>query len=573
MRPRSKGRLRNILSLFAVGFILFYISSKRQYALNLYSQYDEDEDYNDEHPLLHGDSKTTTLPPPLVDVPSEPLKLPPPPPTPEDLEKQRYFPYCPPSKCAYGHWIPRPTPFTTFEEAHQAILFNKNDAGFSLPDPHPPTAEGVEYTEEEKKEGGRKRVLEMVNWIWQSDFGELVKFDVEEFVVRLLRSPGGLIIVGDSLTTQHLITLRHIFLRADFILNENIPSFPFNTKTHPDHFHHTVAGGGGRGEGTHIWQFALNVDHPPCKELVNRFGIFLERAKRPILTHIVDQTLISPEELNKVFRTEWGYEHKHKYTQVEGWEETVAEMFRPREGEKEGGVTEESLLVLSSGAHWSRAGLHGYNEQLPTEVLRRRIEYAYGEMVKSTIRRLSPLPHTTIFFRSISPGHPTCHLPSITTPFSSLSAAKEWFSQPGNDQAEVVDWDWDSFESRNEIWRRRIGEYEKDRTRGGIDDGKQEGEGEGLGGEVDETWLWKGKGARFVYLDFWSMDLQRIDAHTLTETRKGHFDCLHYALPYLHNQWTELLFHRLVVEKRVEEYRAAKELKEKGARAKGEVGA
>ncbi|KAF5346805.1 hypothetical protein D9758_015729 [Tetrapyrgos nigripes] len=495
------------------------------------------------------DPKPTPPPPLLIDVPSEPLKLPPPPPTPEDLEEQRYFPYCPPSKCAYGHWIPRPTPFTTFEEAHKAIIYNKNDPGPGLPDPHPPTGEGVEYTEEEKKERGRTRVLEMANWVWQSDFGEVVKFDVEEFVVRLLRSPGGLIIVGD------------------FKLNENIPSFPFNTITHPYHFHPTVAGGGGKGEGTHVYQFALNLDHPPCQELVKRFGIPLERAKRPILTHIVDQTLIRPEELNKVFRTEFGYVHKHKYTQVEGWEGVVAGMVKPREEEKDGGVVEESLLVLSSGAHWSRAGLHGYNEQLPTEVLRRRIEYAYGEMVKSTIRRLSPLLHTSIFFRSISPGHPACHLPTFTTPFPSLAEAKDWLAKPGNAEAEVVEWDWDSFESRNDMWRRGIGGYEEERTRGSRDDGEQEGQ-DGEEAQVDETWLWKGKGARFVYLDFWSMDLQRIDAHTLTETRKGHWDCLHYAIPYVHNQWTELLFHRLVVEKRVEEYRAVKELKEKGKEAK-----
>ncbi|KAK7458742.1 hypothetical protein VKT23_009742 [Stygiomarasmius scandens] len=120
-------------------------------------------------------------------------------------------------------------------------------------------------------------------------------------------------------------------------------------------------------------------------------------------------------------------------------------MTKPREGED--GVNEDSLVVVTSGAHWSRAGLHGYSPHtLSTPVICARIEPAYAEMVKTIIPAL------------------------LTKPFRLANEEKdgrvtveEWFSQKENQNLDVVEWDWDSFDTRNLVWK-EIAKYEEDRT-------------------------------------------------------------------------------------------------------------
>ncbi|KAK7458744.1 hypothetical protein VKT23_009744 [Stygiomarasmius scandens] len=546
LRPTTKARFRSILYLFAIGAFLLILSSRKNYSgYNLYEFEDaEVEEEEGLHPQTntphhhHTDTNTPTLIPAAdtnTDLDfdldsseqSEVLAAKP------DPEKQHYGKYCPPLKCSYGRWAPRVPQFTTYEEAFQAIIFNKNDHGYGLPDPHPPSPpleEGVEMSEEEKKEGGKQRVLEMANWVWESDFGDMVPFDIEEFVIRLLRSPGGLFVVGDSLTTQHFMTLRHRLLQASFFLHEDLPHWSLHD--HP-----------------HVHQYGLDTNHENTHALLSRIAerypdlppIPLERAKRPIITHIVDQTLINQKELNRIFRTEMGYVHGHKYTNVEGWIGFLGEMTKPREGED--GVNEDSLVVVTSGAHWSRAGLHGYSPHtLSTPVIRARIEHAYAEMVKTIIPALAPLKQTTVFFRSISPGHPMCM--QLTKPFRLANEEKdgrvtveEWFSRKENQNPDVVEWDWDSFDTRNLVWKEEIAKYEEDR----VSDLWIEGDGDNK----------KGRGAKWVYLDFWEMDLQRGDAHTLTGVGKGRWDCLHYAMPYVHNQWTDMLWHYVAVDSKL----------------------
>ncbi|THU86071.1 hypothetical protein K435DRAFT_843009 [Dendrothele bispora CBS 962.96] len=564
LRPTVKARFRNILFLLVVGGFLLVWSSKRKHAYDFYDDsFEPEQGLNEQQQIHDSPAHPVHPPPPPLPLPlipaadtsnapnSEVLGLTPDP----DPEEQKYGHYCPPLKCAQGHWIPRVPQFTTYEEAHKAIIYNPNDPGYSLPDPRPVIKKVVddqgkvtttvvkaeeEMTEEEKEENGKERVLEMSNWVWKSDFGDMVPFDTEEFVIRLLRSPGGLFLIGDSLTTQHFMTLRYRLLQSSFFLHEDLPHWPLHS--HP-----------------HVHQYGLDTNHPNTHALLSRTNppIPLSRAQRPIITHIVDQTLVGPRELNRFFRTDPGYVHGHKYTNVEGWIGFLEEMTRPRvrEGEEEG-VNEDSLVVITSGAHWSRAGLHGYSPtHLPPSTSRARIEHAYTQMVKLIVPSLSPLPRTTIFFRTISPGHPSCT--QLRRPFTSMrgevrgkegegeegGGVEEYFRKEENRNPDVVEWDWDGFVGRNGVWEREIEGYERERGSELWGETKQ-------GEEVDEGR--GGRGAKWVYLDFWEMDLQRGDAHTLTGVGKGRWDCLHYAMPYLHNQWTDSIWHYLAVDGRIE---------------------
>ena len=89
---------------------------------------------------------------------------------------------CEGDECFRGRWRPRENPYTSLEEV-------KPWKGC----PSPPPFAAVTW-DQEKEDG--KRLLDVMNWVWAPDAGTLKEWDAEAFIVRLLRSPGGLIIVG-----------------------------------------------------------------------------------------------------------------------------------------------------------------------------------------------------------------------------------------------------------------------------------------------------------------------------------------------------------------------------------------
>jgi hypothetical protein len=59
-----------------------------------------------------------------------------------------------------------------------------------------PTPGLLTRTEREKSEAGVKRQLDAANLVWEPDVGHMKIWDAEEFVIRMLRSPGGMIFIG-----------------------------------------------------------------------------------------------------------------------------------------------------------------------------------------------------------------------------------------------------------------------------------------------------------------------------------------------------------------------------------------
>lgn len=89
---------------------------------------------------------------------------------------------CQGDECFKGRWRPRQKPYTSLEEL-------KPWKGC----PNPPPVAAVGWDQEEADE---KRLLDIMNYAWTPDAGRMRDWNAEAFVVRLLRSPGGLIIVG-----------------------------------------------------------------------------------------------------------------------------------------------------------------------------------------------------------------------------------------------------------------------------------------------------------------------------------------------------------------------------------------
>ncbi|KAF5347672.1 hypothetical protein D9758_014847 [Tetrapyrgos nigripes] len=478
----STSRLRNILYILTVGAFLLFLCSEH---LNSFTNHTYIYTTNGDGDTNSLNATSQNIKQEMPDYPSE---LVPPSLSPEELEIQKYSPYCPPDRCAHGHWISRVPPFQTHEEADRWInLYHKHglDPGLRLPDPEPEPVpvSGVRMTEEQKKE----RYLEMSNWVWESEFGKVVPFDAEELVVRFLKSAGGLFLVGGlKLEEYHEGPLQYEGLAP---------------------------------------QYRLDMNHPPCQELVRRARIPLERAYRPILTHFVAQLLVTPDELKKIFRADWAYVHHQHYFTVNNWEVALAELTKEVDGERARGVNEDGLAVVSNGAHWSRVRLRGYVEETTDyEGFRRRIEHGYSEMWLWRTSLLSLTLHS-----SSVPSLPVIlYAHSSLSPFLPCTMPKIGLYSQATKKPDPEEWDWDMFPERNDKWREAIRKYEEARLESS--DG-----------------LWNGGGNKWIYLDFWSMDFQRIDAHT------GYWDCLHYALPFEHNQWTDMLFHRLVVESRLTE--------------------
>ncbi|TFK34963.1 hypothetical protein BDQ12DRAFT_726442 [Crucibulum laeve] len=168
----------------------------------------------------------------------------------------------------------------------------------------------------------------------------------------------------------------------------------------------------------------------------------------------------------------------------------------------------------------------------------------YKEMINRLTTRLSPITNLSIYYRTTSPGHPTCLLPPASTsiPYNTLlphpnsTVAKQLKDPsliPARLEVSLVPphanaeekcgwqkWDWDLFDRHNALWRDFV-QWEKECWDAGT-----------------ET-----SDAKWFFLDVWNQALQRQDAHA-----EPGADCLHWCLPSLPEQWICHLHHALFME-------------------------
>ncbi|KAI5832079.1 hypothetical protein K523DRAFT_236055 [Schizophyllum commune Tattone D] len=249
-------------------------------------------------------------------------------------------------------------------------------------------------------------------------------------------------------------------------------------------------------------------------------------------------------------------------------------MATPVKGEEES-VNQDTIVILNAGAHWSRHELPmiPHSKDLGDQ---RLVERAYSRMIDLNAARLSPIARTKIFYRTTSPGHPSCH--NQNEPYTSLEAAHAGernlvdrlialaddprITSPDMRQemlSQRVRWDWDLFVPHNELWKKRITELQQQRAaqqrkadaQEELDRRQKEEQERQMhhhkqhGGhpktESEPHWVEAEEvNAQWYYLDIWDMSLQRPDAHL-----KPGKDCLHYCLPSVFNEWIHLFNHDL----------------------------
>ncbi|KAG5653471.1 hypothetical protein H0H81_000240 [Sphagnurus paluster] len=399
--------------------------------------------------------------------------------------------FCSPANCAAGRWEPRNPPFTSLKD-FQAAYANRLDRLWkgcrAIPDPtgqRPAAAQGK--VDEE-------RLMQVMNWTWTPYAGELKPWDPEDFMVRLLRSPGGLILIGDSITQQHYHALGYLLNQAGLDFDRNLPHLPMH-----DH--------------KNVRQLLLKPKDPLTRKVLTRAGVPESRLQRPVVTMLEDHMLIGQRDIRAITEklgASKSYYWYHDHQRVPGWEEYLAEAAKPRPGEEES-VTEDTIFLMNAGAHWSRHELAMLPPRATDKEEQARVKESYKQMMKLIIGRIGSIERLTIFYRSTAPGHPACE--KSANPYENSAIAREAEKNIVPRLHALVDtddlkrqrsrWDWDLFEVHNELWRRMVDSLMRNR-------------------EWRKSRAVRALGAKWYYLDLWDVNLQRPDAHS-----EPGVDCLH----------------------------------------------
>ncbi|KAG6856610.1 hypothetical protein H0H87_002565 [Tephrocybe sp. NHM501043] len=422
--------------------------------------------------------------------------------------------WCRPEECASGRWEPRQPAFTSLDQFQQAYA-NRLDVLWkgcsAIPDPS-----GGPKKVSTKGSVDEVRLMQVMNWTWTPYTGELRHWDAEEFMVRLLRSPGGLILIGDSITQQHYHALGYLLNQANLDFDRNPAHLPMH-----DH--------------KNVRQMLLKPHDALTRRVLERAGVPESRLERPVVTMLEEHMLIGQRDIRAITErlgASKDYYWYHDFQRVPEWEKYVADAVRPRL-EEEGSVTEDSILLMNAGAHWSRHELAMLPPRATDREEQARVKETYKQMMKLVIGRVSPIDRLSVFYRSTAPGHPACE--QSASPYYDDIAAREAekganitprlkAQVDGDVKQQRARWDWDLFEVHNELWRRAIGGLRRDRA-----------------WRRSRTGMMRG--ARWYYLDLWDVNLQRPDAHS-----EPGIDCLHWCLPSVLNEWTLHLYHNLFLQ-------------------------
>ena len=109
--------------------------------------------------------------------------------------------WCQYNDCLKGKWVPRNPSFKNLAEFQEAYKNNQEPIWSRAPIPSP-SISGLEFTDEERAVLETQRFIDLMNYVWEptEGMGKMKKWDPEEFVVQMLRTPGGLIMIGGQYT-------------------------------------------------------------------------------------------------------------------------------------------------------------------------------------------------------------------------------------------------------------------------------------------------------------------------------------------------------------------------------------
>ncbi|RXW21805.1 hypothetical protein EST38_g4030 [Candolleomyces aberdarensis] len=275
---------------------------------------------------------------------------------------------CQGDDCFSGSWTRRKHPFTRIEELK----------------PWTGCPAGTQESEGEQERADAKRLLEVNNWVWTPKSGVLKEWDAEAFVVRLLKSSGGLILVGDEISEHYFNSLVVLLRKAGITLDIGTSDYP------------------------HVIPYILKADDG--ERLAKSAGVPASRAKRPLLTYIEEGFLLSMEDLKSIASrvgaiTDYA-NWQSPLPQADGWPNYVKEAVAAEKGEH------DTVLLMNTGIYWSRQYLTILKPRNRPTDEQNRLTEAYRQMVRTISNQLKDVGGLSIYYRATAPGHPNCAMRS-----------------------------------------------------------------------------------------------------------------------------------------------------------------
>ncbi|KAL1746918.1 hypothetical protein HDZ31DRAFT_61741 [Schizophyllum fasciatum] len=409
-------------------------------------------------------------------------------------------PWCQFGECGVGKWVPR-------VPAVEKLVFG---------DPpscrRPIDIYGNLIPEDVRPALEVQRSLDIVNWDWVPSRGKLMDLDMMDMAVRLMQSPGGLILIGDSLTVQHRDTF-----------SVGFPSVGIHYDVNPPHLFEEL----GYTKIDNVVHWVARNNTPAWNTLMERAGVPASRMERPLLTVIQYHLSVNETEIREMTEgpedAQWAHgSGRGAHPRVPGFQELVASLATPVPEHAET-VTKDTVVLFNTGAHWSRGVMGNLIPRSNAKTEHALLHRTYQRMMDMHFRRLHASPRTSIFFRTTAPAHANCH--ETVNPYPSAQDADAAdatlftrLMEQAPDAAHALTWarwDWDKFRVHNGMWKAAIEKAQQAR-------------------------LGTGEGPRWFYLDIYGLSLQRGDAHSNPDN-----DCLHWCGRAVPVQWTRQLYHQL----------------------------
>ena len=105
----------------------------------------------------------------------------------------RLSPWCSPEECSSGRWEPRQPPFRSMDEFRQAYANRQDHVWKGCRAPPSATTNASDSAKVDED-----RLMNVMSWTWTPYIGKMKPWDAEDFMIRLLKSPGGLILIGGT---------------------------------------------------------------------------------------------------------------------------------------------------------------------------------------------------------------------------------------------------------------------------------------------------------------------------------------------------------------------------------------
>jgi hypothetical protein len=215
----------------------------------------------------------------------------------------------------------------------------------------------VQSCESPTEESDLERTLRVANFEWRPSTCTSRRWDSELFLRECLKMPHGLLLVGDSLSGQHVSALRSMIgVGPDSLL----------VATRPRH-----ATPWERAKGS--LNLFLNPAHPFYTTLLEDGTFSMLRLHKPVITRFTSYHLISNELLRDLIndaggnsttgrdmeRYDWGSDEDWVLSvqaALEAYGEPVDDDDADRGTDE---ASKPTVVILSSGAHWSIPRLEG----------------------------------------------------------------------------------------------------------------------------------------------------------------------------------------------------------------------